>query len=373
MDIQTNVAPSDAGQVANAPVTPPAAPANEAPINPRDAGRALAMRRVEKAKERQAAEAAPPVETEAAPPQTEELALDANAAPLEEAPGETPEHTDPADTLPPIEPPRSWTKEKKEAFNSLPRDLQEYVADSAKRQESEFRRSQNEAAEKTKATEAERQAVEKVRQQYEEALPALLQTLQGAQAGEFADIKTMADVQRMATEDWPRYIRYDAHQKQIAAVQHQFEATQQRQQQERAVKFQEFSTREDELLKERVPELSDPEKAKKLGTRAIDVLKDIGLSDQELGQMWSGQQHLSLRDHRVQLLVLDAVKWRDAQAARRAAVPKPLPPVQRPGVAQPKGAAAQAQVQALTQKAENTGSLKDGVAALIARRQAARR
>jgi hypothetical protein len=79
---------------------------------------------------------------------------------------------------------------------------------------------------------------------------------------------------------------------------------------------------------------------------------------------------VSLRDHRVQLLIRDATLWRDAQAKAKAAATRPVPPVQRPGVSQPKGAAHEAQVQALTTKLEKTGSLKDAAALLRARRAA---
>jgi hypothetical protein len=83
-----------------------------------------------------------------------------------------------------------------------------------------------------------------------------------------------------------------------------------------------------------------------------------------------------LRDHRVQLLVRDAILWREAKAkakSRRAA--KPLPPVQRPGASQPKGAAQEgaaqdALVQNLSKKLEASGSLKDAAALLRARHAA---
>ena len=42
--------------------------------------------------------------------------------------GET-ENADPGEELPPIEPPRSWTKEDKELFTSLPRETQERIAE----------------------------------------------------------------------------------------------------------------------------------------------------------------------------------------------------------------------------------------------------
>jgi hypothetical protein len=59
---------------------------------------------------------------------------------------------------------------------------------------------------------------------------------------------------------------------------------------------------------------------------------------------------LSLRDHRIQLAILDAVKWRDAQQAKAKIAAVPKPPVQRPGTAPSKGAQVDQQVSALRAK-----------------------
>src|SRR5438309_538634 len=82
------------------------------------------------------------------------------------------------------------------------------------------------------------------RQQYETALPQLLNNLQYAQAGEFADVKTIADVERLAREDWPRYLQWDVAQKKIAAVTQEMLQAQQRQGQEKMQRFTEFARKE---------------------------------------------------------------------------------------------------------------------------------
>ena len=169
--------------------------------------------------------------------------------------------------LPPIEPPRSWTKEDKELFTSLPRETQERIAERERSREGDFNRRQQEAAEKSKALEAERSKAEQARQQYEAALPQLLQTLQQQQAGEFADIKTLADVERLAREDRPRYARWDAQQKKIAEVGQHLALAQQRQAQERMQQFSEFARREDDLFKEKVPDMADAKKSRSAADR----------------------------------------------------------------------------------------------------------
>ena len=91
----------------------------------------------------------------------------------------------------------------------MPRETQEYLASREQERDREIRRSQNEAAEQRKALDAERSKVEQARAQYESALPQLLETLQQQQAGEFGDVKTLADVEKLAREDWPRYLQWD--------------------------------------------------------------------------------------------------------------------------------------------------------------------
>lgn len=365
-----NAAPGG-GEGASAPITivTPATD-NASYSNARDAMKdVLAFRRKNTGSQAAPSTEAPQESVDVEQPQ--ELAEEANAAPPEEeVPGETQE-AEPAEELPLIEPPRSWTKEEKDRFKSLPRETQEYLATREQDRERAVRQSQNEAAEHRKALETEKSAVAQARQQYERALPALLQTLQQQQAGEFSDIKTMEDVQRLAREDWPRYALWDAQQKQVAAVQQEVLAAQQRQQAEAQEQWVSFAQKEDQLLLDKAPELADNEKAGKLRESALTALRDY-FKDQELGDLWNGKASLSLRDHRVQLLIMDAVKYRDGQKAVKQAIAKPLPPVQRPGTAQQKGQAHQEVIQNLNKRLDRTGSLKDAADLLTARRKASR-
>lgn len=76
--------------------------------------------------------------------------------------------------------------------------------------------------------------------------------------------------------------------------------------------------------------MADPAEVAKLQSAAVGVLKHHGFDEAELAASWHGHKDFSLRGHRVQLLVRDAVLWREAKAKAKAAVAKPLPPVQRP-------------------------------------------
>jgi hypothetical protein len=295
------------------------------------------------------------------------LADEANAAPAEQANGETQE-PDPAEK-PSIEPPRSWTKEAKERWDALPPETQEYLAQREQERDREVRRSQNEAAEHRKAFEAERAQVEQARKEYEAKLPAIMQALQDAQAGAFADIKTVEDVQRLAAEDPFRYLQWQAHQDRVRAVNYEMEQANQRQQQEQSTNWTKFQADETAKAAELHPELADPVKAKQLQEKVVELFRDKGFTDNDLNGMAAGEKY-SPFDHRWQSILVDALKYREAQKAKPVAVAKPVPQVQRPGVAQPKGAVADANVQALSQRLSSTGSIKDAFALYQAEKKA---
>jgi hypothetical protein len=335
---------------------------DEAHLSVSEAARSLAQARKPKEQQQQAAEQRTDGAAQTAGQESTAPAGDATSPETPETRGET-ENADPAaqendQALPPIEPPRSWTKEDKELFTSLPRETQERIAERERSRESDFLRRQNEAADKLKGLTAKEQAVDQARQQYEAALPQLLIMLQQQQAGEFADIKTLADVERMAREDWPRYALWDVQQKKIAEVARQLTEVQHRQALEKQQQFSEFARHEDDLFKEKVPDMADDKKAAELQTRCLATLTGLGFAEAELAQSWNGQKDLSLRDHRVQLLIRDATLWREAQAKAKAAATKPVPPVQRPGVAQPKGAAQHAQIENLAQQLDKSSGVK---------------
>jgi len=363
LDTQSNVAP---GGGDSAPAPTAVTPASEQFSSATAAAKELASLRW---KRDNPEEQAAPVE--AAP---EELPSDGQDAAQPQAdPGETTEQqSEPEAELPPIEPPRSWTKEEKEEFASYPREAQEKIARREQERESALRRGQNEAAEKLKGLSAKEQAAEQARQQYEAALPALLQSLSEEMQGEFADVKTLADVNRLAAEDPFRFAKYQAKQMQVAAIQREAQQAQERQQAEYRNQWSSFASKEDQTFAEKVPEMADPAKAKQIADSAVSVLHDHGFTDQELAKLWNGEASISLRDHRLQLLIRDAVRLRDAQKVAAKPAPKPVPQVQRPGVAQTRASSGDAQIQALQKRFDQTGNAKDAAALLNAKRAAKR-
>jgi hypothetical protein len=285
-------------------------------------------------------------------------------------PGETRGDDQGAERHPSIEPPRSWTKEDKELFRSLPRETQERLAERERSREADFLRRQNEAAEKSKGLTAKEQAAEQLRTQYEHALPQLLQALHQQHLGEFADIKTIGDLDRLAREDGPRYVMWDAQQRRIAAIQQHVQAAQVRQALERAASLQAFMRDESTMLLERAPDLADAKIMAEAQKGAIAMLNDLGFKEDELRRLWHGEAEISLHDHRLQLILRDGVKYREAQAKARAALERPVPHVQRPGPAPARDADADEKIRSLDDRLTTSGNLRDAAALLVAQRQA---
>jgi hypothetical protein len=286
-------------------------------------------------------------------------------APPEQDQGEQPEATD--EETPPIEPPRSWTKEAKDRWNALPRDTQEYLAQRESERDRGLSRSQNELAEQRKAVEAERAAIAQAKSEYESRLPALVQALQDANAGQFGDIRSIDDVTKLAQEDPFRYLQWQAHQSKMAAVQAEVDKSTQAKQAESQAAWNTHVQAEAAKFNEGLSD-TDRGRLKDLMDAAPKFLEDRGFANKELTDLWQGKEKLSLHDHRFQNLILDAMKYRELQKAPAKAIQKPVPPVQRPGVARNANAAKVQSVQSATQKLNASGSIEDAMELLRAQR-----
>lgn len=306
-------------------------------------------------------------------PQTEDEAppADRAAESSEEVPAGSQPDAEQADA---IEAPRSWSKEEKERFNSLPRETQEYLTRRENERDTALRRGQNEAATQRQNLQAREQAVEQMRQQYEQVLPALMQQLQQQQAGEFADIRTQQDVDNLARNDWQRFAMWQAHQMKVQNVQQQIQANYQRQQQEYATKWSQFTQNEDNIFAANTPEMNDPAQAKDIANKAVGLLRNVGFSDDDLSKLWNGQASVSLRDNRLQTIIAKAARYDAAKAgvpAKRAALPASR--TLRPGTPAERASDAQVNLDSLTKNLESSGKWKDGAELLLARRAARRR
>lgn len=306
-----------------------------------------------------------PAEKESTP----EVDADPEEAPRDDAEADDPEE----EKLPSIEPPRSWTQAEKERFNSLPRETQEYLSHREQERETALRRSQNELAEQRKAIEAERQAAEKVRQQYEASLPALMKELESVNQASFSDIKTMEDVVKLQAEDPFRFQSWQVHQMRLQAAKAETDRVNAEKASAEQSSWAKHVQEENAKAIEFIPDLADKTKGEALTKRvATELLPDLGFKDSELADLANGKQKLSIYDHRIQRLLADSLKLRDIQSAPKAVVKPTLPPVQKPGHA---GAvnSTDANIKALEKRFNASGSLEDGWALHEARLKSSQR
>lgn len=291
---------------------------------------------------------------------------DAAADPSHDQPPGEDEEADRAGE-PLIVPPKSWTAAEKEAFNSLPPEHQQAIADRETERDAYYRKGHDEAAKIAREAEARGQAAEQARQQYEQALPALYERLYGQFQSEFGDIKTPDDVARLRTEDPMRWMAYRDARENAIQVHHEAQAAGLRQAQQSAQSWRSFVSQEDEAFLKAAPEYKDEKKAAALASDARKLFDGLGFKSDELAAMWDGGKPVSLRDHRIQLALRKAVLYDRAQAALKTAQPKPVPPVQRPGTSSGKVGAGDARIAELRNKLRSTGKVDDAVALLRAR------
>ena len=112
------------------------------------------------------------------------------------------------------------------------------------------------------------------------------------------------------------------------------------------------------LLLEKIPEFADPAKAKALQAESSDYLRSIGFSDLEIG---------SVMDHRLALVVRDAVAYRKGQRAARTAAEKKVvgvPKVQKPGAGSDAKAETSAREKAAMTRIARHGTTDEQSAAL---------
>jgi hypothetical protein len=168
----------------------------------------------------------------------------------------------------------------------------------------------------------------------------------------------MAEIRQLALANPTRYAQWDAQQRQIAAVQNELATAQQLRASENGTRYSAFVERERERFAEAAPEMADDTERARMRDGAASVLTEIGFSDEELARLWSGDMALPIHDHRVLLLIRDAIRLRDAQESVRDVHARPVPPVQRPGAALPRGAARDAHIQNLSKQLDNAHGME---------------
>lgn len=220
----------------------------------------------------------------------------------------------------------------------------------------DYRQKTMELAEARKALEPQSQAVKQKETQLSEQAEYMASLIKSIvpEAPDPALLSTdpVAYMQQEAQhKQWMQHLSYIQQQQQQAKTAGQAET---------ATKQKESAEREWNALLEAVPDLKD---AKRLNSFAGDIKTHghaYGFTPEEIAAV--------AMDHRQALVLKDAIAWRKLQAnkGKVAAKVEGRPPVQRAGTRLAPGQQKARQTRAAMDRLNNSGSLADGVAALLA-------
>lgn len=144
---------------------------------------------------------------------------------------------------------------------------------------------------------------EKQRQDYSQKLNELNQRLSAAQVDLNAEINS-ADLDKLYDEDPTEAARVERKlKKKQDALNQSIQQTQTEQRQQ----FETFLQDQQRKLVSKMPEFSDPAKASSLKANMKSTLNNYGFNDQEVAQVY---------DHRIVMLVNDAMKYRSMQNSK---------------------------------------------------------
>ena len=144
---------------------------------------------------------------------------------------------------------------------------------------------------------------EKQRQDYSQKLNELNQRLSNAQQDLNAEINS-ADLDKLYEEDPTEAARVERKlKKKQDALNQSIQKTQSEQKQQ----FETFLQDQQRKLVSKMPEFSDPAKASSLKANMKSTLNNYGFNDQEVAQVY---------DHRIVMLVNDAMKYRSMQNSK---------------------------------------------------------
>ena len=177
--------------------------------------------------------------------------------------------------------------------------------------DADYRRKTEELSNEKKSFQSE---AEKQRQDYSQRLNELNQLVALTQQqlnSEFADV----DLERLYEEDPTEAARLEhkmkRKQEQLAGAVQKVKAEQQKQ-------FQNIVSEQQKILVNKIPEFADSDKSSEIKSNMRSYLQSYGFKDQEIGQIY---------DHRIVMLVNDAMKYRNFQKAK----PNLASKMQKPG------------------------------------------
>lgn len=214
---------------------------------------------------------------------------------------------------------------------------------------------------------------EKVRETYSQGVELAQLFARASFMGEFPDIAALPANQwepalaMMAQQQPERFAKFNAALNRVNVLQQsaQYEA-QQKTARENA-EFQSFAAQQDAEI-DKLLEGESKASQKAITAEIIAGAKEAGLGDQEFLRLFATDR--TMRSAPFQKMMVDAAKYRLQQKGAKAAASKALPPVQRPGAAQPRGNSGTERLRSLSSAFEKNPSLKNAAAKIAARRAA---
>jgi hypothetical protein len=216
---------------------------------------------------------------------------------------------------------------------------------------------------------------EKVRQNYLDGLAAATQIAQASFVSQFPELAGVgpdhlpAALEQMSRQDPAKFARVQA---MIAttdrlAAQQQHESRRQAELVQR--KFHDYARAEDSRF-ETLMKGEPPEIQRAVSSEIVASAKASGVDEAELFRLFHSEP--LMRNAVFQRMMYDAGKYRLMMKARDAVAARPVPPVQRPGMARTPAERQHADLRGLSAKLSSSGDIKDAVALYHARKSTRR-
>jgi len=214
---------------------------------------------------------------------------------------------------------------------------------------------------------------ERARQSYRQGLDAATQIARASFLSQFPELASVAPeglpaaLQQMSRQDPAKFARVQAL---VATTEHLFaqQAQQNRHQAESARRnFARFAQAEDARI-ETMLKGEPKETQQAVLAEIIASAKASGIEPDALNRLFNSEP--LMRNATFQRMMYDAGKYRLMMKAKNAALAKPVPPVQRPGMATTRSERDRADLRTLSAKLSSSGDLRDAVALYKARMSA---
>lgn len=212
--------------------------------------------------------------------------------------------------------------------------------------------------------------VERARRSYVDGLDAAMQIAQASFVSQFPELASLAPerlpeaLAQIAHQDPAKLARIQA----IVAGSEQLRARQSEEMQRTADAarrtFQNYARAEDARLETMLKEETSGVR-QAVAQEIMASAKASGIEPEEMQRLFDSEP--LMRNATFQRMMYDAGKYRLMMKAKDAVTTKPMPPVQRPGMAAGRGERDQHDLRALSARLSSSGDLKDAVALYQAR------